>query len=90
MNAEIKKSWTAALRSGKYRQGQGRLRSELDGQLEHCCLGVLCELHSEQSGTVKFQITPNYPNFGETVYSYLDKVSVLPSAVLEWAEVSGL
>lgn len=32
--------WTAALRSGKYGQGKGRLRVDNN----YCCLGILCEL----------------------------------------------
>jgi hypothetical protein len=35
-----KTKWVAALRSGKYRQGTGRLRTKDGG---YCCLGVLCE-----------------------------------------------
>lgn len=36
----IYEAWLAALRSGRYKQGRGRL--ELCG--EFCCLGVLCHL----------------------------------------------
>ena len=38
MNAEVKAKWLEALRSGKYKQGQGRLRSRDN---KFCCLGVL-------------------------------------------------
>lgn len=41
MNPEIKQRWIEALRSGKYKQGKGRLKAA-DGAL--CCLGVLSEL----------------------------------------------
>lgn len=40
MKAETKAEWVAALRSGNYQQGQGRLRS---GD-QYCCLGVFCDL----------------------------------------------
>jgi hypothetical protein len=40
MNAEIKKLWLEALRSGKYSQGCGALRWED----KFCCFGVLCDL----------------------------------------------
>jgi hypothetical protein len=40
MNPEIKKKWVEALRSGKYKQGIGRLK----GNDEFCCLGVLCDI----------------------------------------------
>jgi len=39
---EIKDKWLEALKSGKYIQGTGRLRSE--DKTKHCCLGVLCEV----------------------------------------------
>lgn len=40
MNAEIKKKWIEALRSGDYRQGFGGLKKEDC----FCCLGVLCQI----------------------------------------------
>lgn len=39
MKTEIKDEWLIALRSGKYKQATGKLKSS-DG---FCCLGVLCE-----------------------------------------------
>lgn len=41
MDPELKEKWLEALRSGKYRQGRGKLRNKDD---EFCCLGVLCDL----------------------------------------------
>lgn len=40
MNNPLMVKWIAALRSGKYKQGRGRLR---DGDA-YCCLGVLCDI----------------------------------------------
>jgi hypothetical protein len=44
----IKKSWTSALRSGKFRQCQGTLRRNYLAHAEisssYCCLGVLCDI----------------------------------------------
>ena len=37
---ENAKKWVAALRSGKYKQGKGKLRHE--GR--YCCLGVACDI----------------------------------------------
>lgn len=45
MDAELKAKWTAALRSGEYKQGKGQLR---DGRGKFCCLGVLCNVASMQ------------------------------------------
>jgi len=41
MDYAVKAQWIAALRSGKYKQGKHRLRSDTD---EFCCLGVLCDI----------------------------------------------
>jgi hypothetical protein len=41
MNKEIKAKWLEALRSGRYKQGIGFLRTE---ENEFCCLGLLCEV----------------------------------------------
>jgi hypothetical protein len=41
MKESLKKKWVAALRSGRYRQGYGRLQT-WDGS--NCCLGVLCRV----------------------------------------------
>jgi hypothetical protein len=40
MDAEIKRKWVEALRSGKYAQAQGVVREENS----FCCLGVLCDV----------------------------------------------
>lgn len=49
MNANVKKLWVEALRSGKYKQGQSRLKYTRDGKVKHCCLGVLCEVFKEDN-----------------------------------------
>ena len=41
MDAELRDKWVAALRSGKYKQGQINLRSSDD---RFCCLGVLADV----------------------------------------------
>jgi hypothetical protein len=44
MNSQIKQQWVAALRSGKYSQDTGVLRSTQG----YCCLGVLCDLYAQE------------------------------------------
>lgn len=52
MKDSLRKQWVAALRSGKYKQGEGKLRKlavdpetcEPTGEQQFCCLGVLCDL----------------------------------------------
>lgn len=41
MDTKLKKEWVDALRSGKYKQTRGKLKSRAGG---FCCLGVLCEV----------------------------------------------
>lgn len=47
MNADVKKLWVDALRSGEYKQGFGSLKSAEDKNT-FCCLGVLCEIAVQQ------------------------------------------
>lgn len=39
---EHRKAWIEALRSGKYAQGQARLKSD-----KYCCLGVACDVSGQ-------------------------------------------
>lgn len=51
MNPEVKALWLEALRSGRYQQGRGRLRTaNPDGSSNYCCLGVLCDLYDKVHG----------------------------------------
>lgn len=73
MNKDVKRLWTAALRSGEYKQGQYWLRSEDT----YCCLGVLCDLH-HKAGLGNWSTDGHYQNEDE----------VLPDSVMEWAGLS--
>ena len=80
MNKKIKQAWLAALRSGEYEQGQGRLRvAGESGELQYCCLGVLCELHCKAGlGEWKEEVL---------VTSYHGAYEFLPFDVRAWAEL---
>lgn len=78
MNQEIKNKWIAALKSGEYKQGKGRLRN-LDNTF--CCLGVLCDLHSKETGN---QFTESE---GESYFHYMYHSSFLPEPVVKWANL---
>lgn len=41
MKKEVMEKWVAALRSGKWEQGFGRLKTQDN---KYCCLGVLCQV----------------------------------------------
>jgi hypothetical protein len=44
MRAVTKRRWIAALRSGKFTQGKGKLKQVNGPETTHCCLGVLREI----------------------------------------------
>lgn len=45
LTKELKAAWVKALRSRKYKQGQGALRrTDFNGCTTHCCLGVLKDI----------------------------------------------
>lgn len=81
MNPKIKAKWIAALRSGKYQQGQHRLRkTTLNGETQFCCLGVLCNLHAKAHPKIAQHETDPEIYLGENQW--------LPRAVREWAGLS--
>lgn len=64
MNPELKAKWIEALRSGKYLQGERRLRTLTSGKPDtYCCLGVLGDIfdpskwvpHAEDEGRMAYE-----------------------------------
>lgn len=79
MNREIRDQWTAALRSGEFRQGRQRLvthSADPDEPPKYCCLGVLCELAARAGA-----IPPADGNL------YLNCFDVLPDEVVAWSGI---
>jgi hypothetical protein len=74
VRADIKELWVAALESGEYRQGEKALHYEN----WHCCLGVLCDLHAQETGS-------EWENRTVGGRSYLGESEVLPPEVTVWA-----
>ena len=87
MNADVKKKWVEALRSGEYKQGQGRLQR--DGAF--CCLGVLCDLHAKETGlkwmTHAEAFSPVWPYSSDGALVYIGRSAELPDEVVSWAGV---
>ena len=74
MNKDIARRWVTALRSGEYEQTERRLRKGTK-KLGHCCLGVLCDLHSKETGTP----------WDREENTYLGEHGNLPQEVIKWA-----
>lgn len=70
MKEAVAKQWSKALRSGKYTQGKGKLRTKND---TYCCLGVLCDL-----GKTTWTVT-----FGNNLAD--GKANYLPLSVKCWS-----
>jgi hypothetical protein len=93
MKKEIAKKWIKALRSGKYKRGEGFLkRFNSKNQPRHCCLGVLCELYNEsmkknhkKTLTVKASNSGFCPENGYVIFG--DRDVSLPPAVKKWAGI---
>ena len=77
MKSSIAKLWTAALRSGQYKQTGGKLRGEFNGITSFCCLGVLCNLHA--------QAHPDIAARQPTTNGYIGQSLALPCEVMKWA-----
>ncbi len=81
MNAGIKKAWLEALRSGRFRQGRGRLHKVTPEGHEFCCLGVLCELYGKcNKKTIELAV-------GISTVAYDNTTHQLPLRVMEWSEL---
>ena len=83
MNTDVKLKWIAALRSGEYKQGNGKLRTEDN---KYCCLGVLSDLYNKETG--KGQWLEDDGN----AYSFKTNESVYSSSlctldVMKWAGI---
>jgi len=64
--------WTAALRSGNFKQGQSHLIKLYNGEFNFCCLGVLCEVES----------IPRQSKEGQ--YNYLGHTAILPDIIPQY------
>lgn len=81
MNAEVKATWVADLRSGKYKQGRDYLRT---AEGTYCCLGVLCDRspvgHWASNPTETADHCVPFVTGSDPV-----AVTHLPDKVVEWA-----
>lgn len=79
MHKHIADKWVQALRSGDYKQTTGHLRTD-EG---FCCLGVLCDLHRQES-----EGAWRTDEHGQMLYKLPSgdwNHAMLPKPVREWA-----
>lgn len=86
MDATIKAAWVAALRSGEYTQGFGKLvrQDPVTGGLCHCVMGVLCELAVKADVGVFLHAEVN----GYKVFKYNGSRFLSPLLVNQWAGIA--
>lgn len=84
MNADVKREWTDALRSGEYQKARGYLRTN-EG---YCCLGVLCEV-AVRHGIIA-EATHSGPDNCYARYGPDQDISTLPAEVVRFAELDNV
>lgn len=83
MNKRIKGLWVKALRSPYAVQTVGKLCDPKEGG-GFCCLGVLCQIHAEETGAGAFDSNGCYIVAGdENEYD-----GTLPLQVMNWADIN--
>ena len=81
MDKRIKKKWVKALRSGEYDQTAGNLCTEgLDGSCSFCCLGVLGNIFSEETGLL-------WSEDGSAMLNIGGQAELLDGPILQWAGI---
>jgi hypothetical protein len=91
MNPEVKVLWVPALRSDKFKQGQGTLiQINEDEETLYCCLGVLCVL-AIKAGVKGLRLSSDALSFEEQDFDTEEwtrcGAGTLPHAVQKWASL---
>ena len=85
LNANAQK-WVDALRSGKYTQTRGALRSDEGNNPKFCCLGVACDLYAKETSMDGWWRKSKNGEF--PLYKFVSGCSssedALPILVAEW------
>lgn len=83
MNVDVRDRWVAALLSGDYAQGIGKLTHlDPDGPATYCCLGVLCDL-AVRAGVTTSRDVGYWRSYGDD-----EQLNYLPPDVRAWAGLS--
>jgi hypothetical protein len=78
MKKEVADKWVEALRSGKYKQGNGVLK---DDNNKFCCLGVLCDISDMSIWIKSIEGSSEFNN-------YFENSMYLPVKIRQWAEMN--
>ena len=88
MDKALMKKWIKALRSGKYKQGQRRLRT-FDGKF--CCLGVLCDISGMGKWTPSMFDGNNFiSDSNNERCAYIPPYDVLAKAGIDYPDATDL
>lgn len=83
MDADWKKKWVQALRSGKYKQGHGKLKSiDQNRHSKHCCLGVLGE-ELAKAGLIPKPEKLEHWDTNHRTRAFMGATDLLPNRVLD-------
>ena len=90
MKKDIATRWIKALRSGKYKQGNGTLCEVTTKGTKHCCLGVLIDMYQQECKQKKKKAltVKRIHDDGDgsiVAYGSTRETDVLPVAVKKWA-----
>jgi len=86
MKRSVARKWVKALESGEYRQVKGALKDKVGNKkCGYCCLGVLCDIYSEETGKGKFKVGRNADDRAFVLKDGTRESGSLPAAVREWA-----
>lgn len=89
MDAQLKAKWVEALRSGEFKQGQGRLHNTENDS--YCCLGVLCKLSGAVWAPFSEDIEEEYDDGSEVItrnYAHVPLLEGQPLANADDEELS--
>lgn len=75
--------WIEALKSGKYKQGEGQLKYSVNKKPQYCCLGVLCDL-AEKDGGAKWVRKPGLTPKAIIDYEYNGSIDLLPNNLADF------
>lgn len=68
MDKKVKEEWVKRLRSGEYKQGFQKLRSDDTGNYHYCCLGVLNTIAIEEGIVGKNDPAKYTRQFGDAAF----------------------